>query len=188
MDVLQCRDFQRNIFRLTAGPCLPLSAEWLYCTICDILCLFLALSLRCRSCFHSNHKWQWWYIIAHRAIVPSHMSLPPLQKSQTLEWTSSLSKGVKHSLLWQQLYCSNRGCARCTNASSVCLSDCVRLLKWNLLPEQTKRISSKHFFLFAEMNLSFYKYHLEEPERQTARTIIAMKGIFLHYIIDSPCG
>ncbi len=45
MDVLQYRDSQRNLFRLTAGPCLPLSAEWLYCTICDVLCLFFALSL-----------------------------------------------------------------------------------------------------------------------------------------------
>lgn len=58
---------------------------------------------------------------------------------------SSLSIGGKHSLPWQQLYRSNRECAWCTNAFSVCLSDCVRLLKWNLLPEQTKRISSKLF-------------------------------------------
>lgn len=104
-------------------------SEWLYCTICDILCLFFALSLRGCPCHIA------FTVITNGSgdtslyIRLCHVSQKK-KKIQKLTWTSkTASKEGKHSLPWQQPYFSNRGCAQCTKAFFVCLTDCVCLLK-----------------------------------------------------------
>lgn len=127
----------------------------------NILCLFFALSLRGCPCHIA------FTVIANGSGYTSlyirvrHVSQKKKKKIKKLTWTSkTTSKGGKHSLPWQQLYCSNRGCAQCTNAFLSVLVIVCTSLNETCYPGKQNTFA-QCIFLLGEMNLSFYKHHLE---------------------------
>lgn len=136
-----------------------------------VLCIFIE-RLPLPYCFHSNCKWQWWYIIVHRATA----CVPKKSKSSHGRQRRQAKEG---STFFLGSTCSNRGCALCTNAFlSVFVILCASLNETCYPGKQSTFAQS--IFLLGEMNLSFCKHHQEVKNIDSEKQLpfISLKTIF----------